>query len=81
MRTTGCLAKRQLTTALPLGKWRALGVTTVNGRALPSASLDASLVTAGRRHFLVYPNYEAILAYNCAHAYGLSVALLSDRVR
>jgi membrane-bound lytic murein transglycosylase B len=81
MRTTGCLAKRQLTTALPLAKWRALGVTTVNGRALPAASLDASLVTAGRRHFLVYPNYEAILAYNCAHAYGLSVALLSDRVR
>jgi len=81
MKTTGCMAERQLTTALPLSKWRALGVTAMNGRALPSASIDASLVTAGRRRFLVYPNYEAILAYNCAHAYGLSVALLSDRVR
>jgi membrane-bound lytic murein transglycosylase B len=51
------------------------------GRALPAAAIEGSLVTAGRRHFLVYPNYEAILAYNCAHPYGLSVALLSDRVR
>ena len=33
------------------------------------------------RQFLLYPNYQAILAYNCVHAYGLSVALLSDRVR
>lgn len=81
MRTTGCLAERQMTATLPLKRWRALGVTTAGGRALPAAAIEASLVTAGRRHFLVYPNYEAILAYNCAHAYGLSVALLSDRVR
>jgi membrane-bound lytic murein transglycosylase B len=81
MRTTGCLAKRQMTTPLPLARWRALGVTMAGGRALPAAAIEGSLVTAGRRHFLVYPNYEAILAYNCAHPYGLSVALLSDRVR
>jgi membrane-bound lytic murein transglycosylase B len=29
----------------------------------------------------VYGNYEALLAYNCAHAYALSVAVLADRVR
>lgn len=81
MRTSGCLAERQMTATLPLSRWRAFGVTTAGGRALPSASIHASLVTAGRRHFLAYPNYEAILAYNCAHAYGLSVALLADRVR
>lgn len=81
LRTTGCLAERQMTTPLPLSRWRVLGVTALAGSALPSASIDASLVTAGRRHFLVYPNYGAILAYNCAHAYGLSVGLLADRVR
>jgi membrane-bound lytic murein transglycosylase B len=29
----------------------------------------------------VYGNYEALLGYNCAHAYALSVGLLSDRLR
>ena len=39
---------------------------------------------AGRRRtatFLVYPNYEAVLAYNCVHAYGLSVGLLADSAK
>ena len=39
------------------------------------------MIRAGRREFLLYPNYQAILAYNCVNAYGLSVALLSDKVR
>jgi len=30
---------------------------------------------------LVYANDEALLAYNCAHTYALSVALLADRIR
>jgi membrane-bound lytic murein transglycosylase B len=29
----------------------------------------------------VYENYEAILGYNCAHTYALSVALLADRIK
>ena len=44
------------------------------------ARIEASLVRAGARSFLLYPNYEAILGYNCAHTYALSVALLSDRL-
>jgi membrane-bound lytic murein transglycosylase B len=28
----------------------------------------------------VYRNYDALLGYNCAHAYALAVALLSDRI-
>jgi hypothetical protein len=28
-----------------------------------------------------YPNYEALLGYNCAHHYALSVAMLADRLR
>lgn len=33
------------------------------------------------RQFLVYSNYEAILGYNCANAYALSVAMLGDRIK
>ena len=81
LQTEGCLAERQMTVPLPLSEWRKLGVTDLKGRRVPAAKIDASMILAGRRQFLVYPNYHAILAYNCVNAYGLSVALLSDRVR
>ena len=42
---------------------------------------SASLVSGVKRHFLVYPNYQAILEYNCVNAYGLSVGLLGDARR
>jgi membrane-bound lytic murein transglycosylase B len=80
LQTEGCLAERQMTVPLPLSEWRKLGVTQPAGRRLPTADFDASMVRAGRRQFLLYPNYQAILAYNCVNAYGLSVALLSDRI-
>ena len=40
----------------------------------------ASLVSGARRQFLVYPNYDALLDYNCAHSYAVSVALLGDAI-
>jgi membrane-bound lytic murein transglycosylase B len=81
LQTAGCLARRQMTIRLPLNKWSELGVRTMAGTPLPKTAIDASLISAGRRHFLLYPNYEAVLAYNCVHAYGLSVGLLSDKLR
>lgn len=78
MRTEGCLARRQMTVPLPIAEWRKLGVRTTAGAALPDADLSASLVSGVKRHFLVYPNYETILEYNCVNAYGLSVGLLAD---
>jgi membrane-bound lytic murein transglycosylase B len=80
LRPEGCVAERQMTVKLPLSRWRALGIRTDAGRPLPRADMEASLVRAGSRSFLVYRNYEALLGYNCAHAYALSVALLSDRM-
>jgi len=80
LQTEGCLADRQMTAPLPLSEWRHLGVRQLSGKRLPVADLSASMVRAGQREFLLYPNYHAILAYNCVHAYGLSVALLSDRI-
>ena len=69
-----------MSVALPLSEWRKLGVKSMSGGKLPAGDVRASLVAAGPRRFLIYPNYQALLAYNCVHAYGLSVALLSDRV-
>jgi membrane-bound lytic murein transglycosylase B len=81
LRLTGsCQAIRQMTESRPIGEWRTLGVTQPNGKPLPGTTLDASLVRIDVRTFLVYGNYEALLGYNCAHAYALSVGLLADRI-
>jgi membrane-bound lytic murein transglycosylase B len=81
LRPTGCRAAREMTVPLPLAKWQSLGVRTVAGAALPKANRSASLLNAGTKSYLVYGNYDALLGYNCAHAYALAVALLSDRIR
>jgi membrane-bound lytic murein transglycosylase B len=82
MRTEGCFAIRNMSEPRKLADWSKFGVRRANGGALPKASMDASLVTTGdMRTFLVYRNYEAILGYNCAHYYALSVALLADRLQ
>jgi membrane-bound lytic murein transglycosylase B len=80
-RENGCRAERALTQALPLDRWRKLGVRSIGNRPLPPGTADASLVTDGARFFLVYKNYEALLAYNCATSYAISVAMLSDRLK
>ena len=79
-RTQGCYAERNMTERRPLGEWTELGVTLVNGKPLPRSDMSAGLVDVGERKFLVYPNYDALLAYNCAHYYALSVALLAERL-
>jgi membrane-bound lytic murein transglycosylase B len=75
-----CRASRDMTVALPLTKWEALGVRLPNGKPLPKSDLNASLVSGVTRHFLVYHNYDALLEYNCSHSYAISVALLGDSV-
>ena len=81
MQTSGCLARRQMTTPLPLSEWSKLGVRTLAKTPLPKADIEASLVMGVKRNFLVYPNYQALLEYNCVNAYGLSVGLLGDRAQ
>lgn len=80
-RVDGCRAAREMSEPLPLERWRELGVRSLGGTALPRADVIGSLVEAGDRRFLVYRNYEALLGYNCAHAYALSVALLAERLK
>jgi membrane-bound lytic murein transglycosylase B len=80
-REQGCRAERAMTLQRPLTEWKKRGVKGLGNRPLPSATTPASLVAAGSRYFLVYGNYEAILGYNCAHTYALSVSLLADRLK
>ena len=80
LRLEGCDAARQLTQPLPLARWSQLGVRLSGGQNLPKSDVPASLLRIDARSYLVYPNYETFLAYNCANAYALSVGLLSDRL-
>ena len=79
-RPEGCFAIRNMTERVPLTRWGELGVVRVDGGPLPQADVAAGLVDVGERTFLVYPNYDAILGYNCAHYYALSVTLLGDEI-
>jgi membrane-bound lytic murein transglycosylase B len=80
-RMQGCYAKRNMTERVPLTEWQKLGVRLKDGKPLPRSSIKAGLVETDERSFLVYDNYDAILEYNCAHYYALTVALLADQLR
>ncbi|HEY7190861.1 MAG TPA: lytic murein transglycosylase [Vicinamibacterales bacterium] len=80
-RKEGCYAIRNMTERVPMSEWQALGVRRPDGSALPKINRSAALVDVGTRKFLVYKNYDAILGYNCAHYYALTVALIADRLR
>ena len=81
-RTGGsCAARRNMTEHRPLTEWRKLGVRRVDKGPLPQADAEGGLVTVDDRTFLVYRNYDALLGYNCAHLYALTVGLLSDALR
>jgi membrane-bound lytic murein transglycosylase B len=79
-RGEGCRAERALSRRRYLAEWQAMGVRAADGGSLPAVERQASLLDAGDRQFLVYANYEALLGYNCANAYALSVAMLGDRI-
>jgi membrane-bound lytic murein transglycosylase B len=79
-RLGSCRAARDMTMAQPLSKWNELGVRLPGGKTLPNTETAASLVSGAKRQFLVYGNYEALLEYNCAHSYAISVALLADAI-
>lgn len=77
-RTEGCSAERDLSAPSATRVWTTAGLRLV--RSLPRTT-PASFVTLGEPGFLVTSNYEAILAYNCAHSYAMSVVELADAIR
>jgi membrane-bound lytic murein transglycosylase B len=79
-RSGTCQATRNMSIALPLTRWEELGVRLPGGKPLAKRDAPASLVSGTMRHFLVDSNYDAILDYNCAHSYAITVALLGDAI-
>ena len=79
-RSGTCQATRNMSVALPLARWEELGVRLPGGKALPKRDAMASLVSGATRRFLVDANYDALLEYNCAHSYAITVALLGDAI-
>jgi membrane-bound lytic murein transglycosylase B len=67
----------------PFAQWQALGVAPIGTKALPANLGLMSLVLpsgAGGPAFLTTVNFRAILRYNNAVSYALSVAHLADRL-
>jgi membrane-bound lytic murein transglycosylase B len=63
-------------------RWHALGVSRVDGRAMPRSG-DATLFLpggAGGPAFLVTGNYDVIKSYNSSDAYAMGVAHLGERL-
>lgn len=76
-----CSVLRRHTVQLPVDQWQMAGVRQVNGNDLPAADIPASIVFPDGpdgQAFLTYPNFRAILRYNCANNYALAVARLAD---
>ena len=66
-----------------LSEWQALGVRRADGTDLPTRDLAAALVLpdgAEGEAYIVYRNYAAIMAYNCAHLYAVTVGTLADAI-
>lgn len=72
-----------LDTQKPLAEWQALGVRRTDGRDLPKANLDASLIMPDGPDgpvFLVYNNFRAILRWNRSDYFALTAGYLADRI-
>ncbi len=65
-------------------QWAAMGVTDINGRAVPNRNGKGSiLLPAGGNGaaFMIFSNFSAIERYNTADAYVIGVGHLSDRIK
>lgn len=82
-RPRGCRALGKLTVAKMLPEWQALGVRRLDGSALPTRPLKASLTLPdgpGGPALLVYGNFRATLSWNCSLSFAAAVGTLADRV-
>jgi membrane-bound lytic murein transglycosylase B len=71
-------------TRLKLSEWSRVGVMKTNGEPLPSRDLTARLVLPAGLNgpaFLVYSNFDSILAWNRSNYYALAIGHLSDKLR
>jgi membrane-bound lytic murein transglycosylase B len=80
-------SQADLDTTEPASTWAARGVTRVDGKPLigPGVSPDdkvAILIPTGHQgpEFAILENFRAVLRYNQAQTYALSVCLLANRI-
>ena len=69
---------------LRLSDWSKAGVLKKDGSPLPSRNLKARLVLPSGPQgpaFLVYSNFDSILAWNRSNYYALAIGHLSDTLR
>lgn len=68
---------------LALAQWAAAGIRTLDDKPPEGPGPAALLLPAGTTGpaFLVFPNFDAIFAYNAAESYALAIAHLADRLR
>ena len=66
-----------------LAEWSNLGVTRIDGSALPSVDLTGAIILPNEANdpaFLVYQNYRAILRWNRSHLFAVALGHLADRI-
>ena len=66
-----------------LADWQALGVRTIDGKALPKAALHAAIVMPDDkegRAYLAYPNYQVLMHWNRSYYFVSSVGYLADEI-
>lgn len=78
---TRCRALRNHTRKLSLEEWRELGVETPVALNRETRWALVNPEEGADRSYLVGGNYRAILNYNCANKYAVSVGLLADWIR
>ena len=63
-------------------EWAALGITDMDGRAVPDHGEASILLPAGGKGtaFMIFSNFDVIERYNTADAYVIGVGHLSDRI-
>ena len=66
----------------PVADWRAMGITTIDGKELPDHGTSSILLPAGAQGaaFLIFKNFQVIERYNTADAYIIAVGHLGDRI-
>lgn len=77
-----CSVLRHHTIQRSLKDWQLSGVRRADGTDLPTNDFMASIIQPdgeNGRAFITYGNFRAILRYNCANNYALSVGHLADK--
>lgn len=75
--------KRWNASARPISAWQQLGVTRLNGTALPARNIEAALILPdgpGGRAFLAYDNYKSLMHWNRSYYFVTSVGVLADLI-